>query len=168
MTQEQEPWCPPFRQLPNDTEETCVPYVLLGDEAFPLRCDLMRPFARHGLTNKRCIFNYRLSRARRVVENAFGILDNRWRLYNHCIYLNPDNVITAVKATVVLHNLLTLPNDKVHTDVVDNRTEIHGDAFQDLAKQGNQPATAANDVRHYLTDYFNSDHGSVEWQNDCA
>ena len=67
---------PPCRQLPNDTEETCVPYVLLGDEAFPLRCDLMRPFARHGLTNKRCIFNYRLSRARRVVENALGILAN--------------------------------------------------------------------------------------------
>ena len=28
--------------------------------------------------------------------------------------------------------------------------------------------TAANDVRNYFTDYFNSDHGSVEWQNDCA
>ena len=72
------------------------------------------------------------------------------------------------KATVLLHNLLTLPNDKVRTDVVDNRAKIHDDAFQDLAKQGNWPATAANDVRNYFTDYFNSDHGSVEWQNDCA
>ena len=74
----------------------------------------------------------------------------------------------VVKATVVLHNSLTLPNDKVPTDVVYNRAEIHEDAFQDLAKQGNQPATAANDVRNYFTDYFNSDCGSVEWQNDCA
>ena len=54
-----------------------------------------------------------------------------------CIYLNPDNVTTVVKATVVLHNILTLPNDNIHTDVVDNRAEIHDDAFQDLAKQGN-------------------------------
>ena len=100
------------------------------------------------------------------MENAFGILANQWRLYNCCIYLNPDNVITAVKATVVLHNLLTLPNDKVHTDVVDNRAEIHDDSFQNLAKQGNQLATAANNVRNYFTDYFNSDPGSVEWQND--
>ena len=47
---------------------------------------------------------------------------------------NPNNVTTVVKATVVLHNILTLPNDKVHTDVVDNRAEIHDDAFHDLAK----------------------------------
>ena len=58
-------------------------------------------------------------------------------LYHHCIYLNPDNVTTVVKATVVLHNILTLPNDKVCTDVVDNRAEIFNDAFEDLAKQGN-------------------------------
>ena len=43
----------------------------------------------------------------------------------------------VVKATVVLHNILTLPNDKVHTDVVGNRAEIHDDAFQDFAKQKN-------------------------------
>ena len=67
---------PPSRQLSNDTEETCVPHILLGDEAFPLRCDLMRPFARNTLINERHNFNYRLSRARRVVENAFGILAN--------------------------------------------------------------------------------------------
>ena len=44
---------PPSRQLLNDTEETHVPYVLLGDEAFPLRCDLMRPFARHGIDKRK-------------------------------------------------------------------------------------------------------------------
>ena len=103
-----------------------------------------------------------------MVENAFDILVNCWRLYHCHIYLNPDNVTTVVKATVVLHNILTLPNDKVCTDDVDNRAEIYDYAFEDLAKQESQPATAANDVRIYFTDYFNSDHGSVEWQNDCA
>ena len=102
------------------------------------------------------------------MENAFGILANQWRLYNHRINLNPDNVTTVIKATVVLHNILNLPNDTVCTDVVDNRAEIHDDAFQDLARQGNQPATAASDVRNFFTDYFNSDCGSVEWQNNYA
>ena len=54
------------------------------------------------------------------------------RLYHCHIYLNPDNVTTVIKATVVLHNILTLPNDKVHTDVVDNRAEIHDDALKIL------------------------------------
>ena len=163
MTREQEPWCFPSGQLPNDTGETCVPHILLGDEAFPLRCDLMRPFARNALTNERYIFNYRLSRARRVMENAFGILANQWRLYHCHIYLNPDNVTTVVKATVVLHNILILPNDKVHTDVVDNRAE---NTWWCLSRsyKARKLTTAANDVRNYFTDYFNSDHGSVEWQ----
>ena len=159
---------PPSKQLPNDTKETRVPHVLLGDEAFPLHCDLMQPFARNALTNERCIFNYRLSRARKVVEIAFGILANRWRLFHRCIQLNPDNVTTVVKATVLLHNILTVPADKVHTEVIDRGAILDDDAFQDLANVGSRPATAANDVRNYFTDYFNSVAGSVEWQNEYA
>ena len=127
---------------------------------------MMRPFARNTLTNERRIFNYRLSRARKVVEMAFGILANRWRIFHRRIYLHPDNVTTVVKATVVLHNILTVPTDKVHTEVIDNRSEIPHDAFQDLANVGSRPATAANDVRNYFTEYFNSAAGSVEWQTD--
>ena len=68
-----------------------------------------------------------------------------------------------MKATVLLHNIPTVPADKVHTEVIDNRSEIPHDAFQDLANVGGQPATAANDVRNYFTDYSNSAAGSVEW-----
>ena len=53
------------------------------------------------------------------------------------LYLNPDNVTTVVKATVVLHNILMLPNDKVHTDIMDNMAKIFDNAFEDLVKQGN-------------------------------
>ena len=159
---------PPSKQLPNDTKETHVPHVLLWDEAFPLCCDLIRPFARNALTNERCIFNYRLSRARKVVEIAFGILANQWRIFHRHISLNPNNVTTVVKATVLLHNMLTVPADKVCTEVTDNRAKIFDDAFQDLANVGSQHATAANDVRYYFTEYFNGAAGSVEWQNDYA
>ena len=126
---------PPSKQLPYDMKKTHVPHVLLGDEAFPLHCDLMQPFVRNALTNERCIFNYRLSRARKVVEIAFGILANQWRIFHRRINLNSNNVTTVVKATVLLHNILTVPADKVHTEVTD-RAKIFDDAFQDLANVG--------------------------------
>ena len=102
------------------------------------------------------------------MEITFGILANLWRIFHRCIYLHPDNVTTVVKATVLLHNILTMSADKVHTEVIDNRSEIPHDAFQDLANIGSRPATAANDVRNYFTEYFNSVAGSVEWKTDYA
>ena len=69
---------PPPDKLPNTPEDSPpAHYFFVGDDAFPLRHYMMKPYPSLALTHDERIFNYRLSRARRTVENAFGILANR-------------------------------------------------------------------------------------------
>lgn len=82
------------------------PYVVVGDEAFPLTTYLMKPFPGKNLSDEKLIFNYRLSRARRTSENAFGILTSRFQIYKKAMYTSPETVNTIIFATVVLHNYL--------------------------------------------------------------
>lgn len=87
------------------TDRLC-PYYIVADEAFPLRTYLMKPFPHRKLHHDQRIFNYRLSRARRIVENAFGILANRFRVFMTRIMLTPDSVDKIVLAACTLHNYL--------------------------------------------------------------
>ncbi|CAI6352050.1 unnamed protein product [Macrosiphum euphorbiae] len=64
--------------LPDDINNP-QPFVFIGDEAFALHTNLLRPYPGRGLTLTRKVFNYRLSRARRTVECAFGVLANKRR-----------------------------------------------------------------------------------------
>ena len=82
---------PPPTSLPNYPANGPVPYCFLADEAFPLHCDLMRPFARLSVALEKVfkVFNYRLSRERCIVENAFGILAQRWRVFHGKLNMLP-------------------------------------------------------------------------------
>jgi hypothetical protein len=80
----------------------------VGDEAFPLKTYLMRPYPgsqRKG-DNEKSIFNYRLSRARRVVENAFGILSQKFQIYQRTLRSLPENAGNIIFASCILHNYL--------------------------------------------------------------
>ena len=72
-------------------------------QKFALTRFLMKPFPLTGLSRAQRIFNYRLSRMRRISENCFGIIANRWRVFRAPILLPPDTVILVA---LVLHNFL--------------------------------------------------------------
>ena len=95
---------PPAKPLPGRVKPT--PYVLTGDDAFPLTNYLMKPYPRTQLINEQRVFNYRLSRMRRISENGFGIIANIWRVFRSPILLQPEKVVKMTLATLVLHNFL--------------------------------------------------------------
>ncbi|XP_070385621.1 uncharacterized protein [Dermacentor albipictus] len=78
--------------------EGLLPYFLVGDEAFPLKECMMRLYPRLTLhedspeTHRRRFFNYRLSRAQRVIENAFGILAQWWKILRRPFKDKTDNI----------------------------------------------------------------------------
>uniref|UniRef100_A0A8C6NW59 DDE Tnp4 domain-containing protein n=1 Tax=Nothobranchius furzeri TaxID=105023 RepID=A0A8C6NW59_NOTFU len=137
--------------LPGST--TTVPHVFLGDAAFPLHQNLMRPFP--GMlslgSDLQRIYNYRHSRARRVIENSFGILAARWRILRRPIDFHPDKTVKVVKACVALHNYL-----------------IAGDSnLLDAGQLSTARATrAAISARNDFKSFFLSPQGLVPWQEN--
>lgn len=83
-----------------------VPYVIVADDAFALKPYLLKPYPFRNLSASQRIFNYRLSRARRIVENSFGILAARFRVLGKPIALHPDNARKVTLAVCALHNFI--------------------------------------------------------------
>ncbi|CAH2010266.1 unnamed protein product [Acanthoscelides obtectus] len=65
----------------DETKEK-YPFIIVGDETFPLSENLLRPFGGKQLTPLKETFNARLTRARRYIEWCFGILANKWRIFH--------------------------------------------------------------------------------------
>ena len=95
---------PPPRKLGNDT--TLYPYVFVGEDAFPLKPCLIKPYPRENISIEERIYNYRISRARRIVENGFGIATSRFRVFHRPMCENVDTTVAVTKAVIAVHNLL--------------------------------------------------------------
>ena len=72
--------------LPRTTKQ--FPYVFVADDAFPLRLHIVKPCTDCNLDIKKSIANYRISRARRIIENTFRILAARFRIFYRPINAN--------------------------------------------------------------------------------
>ena len=158
-----------------------LPYVLLGDDIFPLKPWLMKPYPGKHLDEAQRVYNYRLSRARRTVENAFGILNAKWRILRRAIKANVDLVDKIAKACVCLHNYLQLTDNAryIPAGFVDsedssgniipgnwgNATEAD-EGLRNLHRiSGNRYTYKAGSSRSDFKDYLNNE-GQVPWQWD--
>lgn len=153
-----------------------LPYVFIADEAFALRPDFLKPYSRDKLNKATRIFNYRLSRARRVVENAFGILAARFRIFHTAINLKIENTEAVVMACLVLHNFLRRESQMYTTADSLDRENIEDGSLRlgercdlqhmhnlQLGKRG-AISEQAKAVRENFKCYFNNE-GAVPWQD---
>ena len=81
-----------------------APYAFVDDDAFALKKFMMKPYRQQSLTADKRVYNYRHSRARRISDNLFGIIANRWRIFFTTINLEPKYVI--VLSALALHKML--------------------------------------------------------------
>ncbi|WAR20584.1 hypothetical protein MAR_002422 [Mya arenaria] len=109
---------------------------MVGDDAFPLRQYMLKPYPHRHLARDERIFNYRCSRARRVVENAFGILANRFISLLTTLGMRPSTVTKTVMACMTLHNLMRTryPNiQNADPDREDEQGQFIAGAWRDQA-----------------------------------
>eukprot|EP00102_Acyrthosiphon_pisum_P019169 XP_016656379.1 PREDICTED: uncharacterized protein LOC107882497 [Acyrthosiphon pisum] len=154
--------------LPGTTNE--VPFVIIGDEAFPLKTYLLRPYPGKNLDcNEKRIYNYRICRARRVVENAFGILSQKFRIYNRRIQAKPENVDVIIITTCILHNFIKKYDGKL-TYIRDNQQfnadQLSVTTLTNIPIRGGNATREAFFIRNTFKDFFNSSIGSIPWQNN--
>lgn len=164
--------------------DIATPYFFVGDAAFPLSTHMMKPYPGRGLGERKKIFNYRLSRARRVIENAFGILASRWRIFRKPITLHPESVDNIILAAVCLHNFLRTRDEAPepprrlyvppnYVDWEDENGVVHLGQWREEGGLGNiDPLPPqfelpnAVTMRDTLAAYFETPPGEVPWQYD--
>ncbi|XP_026482678.1 uncharacterized protein LOC113390772 [Ctenocephalides felis] len=158
---------PSHEPIKNSSE--ILPYVFIADDAFALRTHMMKPFRHSDLTSKnKKIYNYRVCRDRRFVENAFGILVSRFRIFKTPINVEPNNIDRIVLASCALHNYLmsNSTNSYTYAECFDRENMKQGcitpgstsnDSNMKHLDQrylGNSP-NAAKIVREKYVHYFN-------------
>lgn len=146
---------------------TDMPFVMLGDDAYPLKTYLMKPYSKRHLSHEEKVFNYRLSRARRCVECAFGIMAAKWRLLGKCIETEIDKAERIVKCICLLHNIII---DREGGDFFSS-AKLQDCLIESPLQQSsssrtfNRPSQQAQIIRDTFKSYFNGI-GAVPWQNE--
>ncbi|XP_066258019.1 uncharacterized protein [Euwallacea similis] len=173
---------PESSSLPGRNEK--VPFVFVADEAFALSQNIMKPYSGlHVKGSKERIFNYRLSRARRVVENAFGIISSVFRVLRKPMLLEPEKAELITMTIICLHNFLRKSHSsknlyapegtydkEVNEQVIPGSWRSDCDNITSLIPLRNIPrksSLSTNNIRTEFAEYFSSN-GSVVWQNEYA
>jgi len=158
--------------FPNDStlpgSNIVVPHVIVADEAFRLDTHIMKPYTKKAGRDDitKTVFNYRLSRARRVTENAFGLLSQVFRVFYQPINLETSTTEDLIWVACCLHNMLRNgyleKNNRPFYDYEEEQLKAKNNMIP-LSRGGGFNNIEGFDVRERFKSYFNNE-GSVPWQ----
>ena len=136
-----------------------MPFVILGDKAYPLKRYLLKPFERKDLSCEERTVNCSLSRARRCVACAFVILTAKWRLLNEAIETNANKAERTVRCICLLHDVSADLDGTMHDpSVLQETSQIHGSRHATTNVSGrsfSRSSKGAIDVRNAFSAHFN-------------
>lgn len=164
---------PPRRDVSGEFKN--VPFVFVADDAFALHENMLKPYKVIPSQQHR-VFNYRLSRARRIIENSFGILAQKFRIFRTTIIADLELVESITNCCVCIHNWLRVKNttyiDKGLVDEDINGKLVPGswrgsDSWRSLNPTNRNPTNESKQIRDSFAEYFNTG-GAVYWQNNVA
>ena len=138
----------------------------MGDETSPLKPSIMRPYPRKDLDYPNRIYNYWISRARRSVECAFGILAKKFGILQTSIETNVEVSEAVVKSFCVLHNFIQHENNFNYFQSHDAPHSQPSNSSLTTTRS-NRPTAEAMAVRDILKEYFVSPSGALEWQDQA-
>ena len=155
--------------------------LIVGDSPFALSPLVMKPFPERELDEEKRVFNYRLSRARGVVENAFGVLACRFGIFHKAIQQLPPQATKFVLAALALHNFLREEGDQQYCgpgaldhEEGEQHRFVRGqwravgaanlDGLDNGAGSAHSQYNSGAAVREALKVYFMKE-GAVSWQN---
>ena len=148
---------PQPKLIGNYRDNIVYPYVFVADEGFAMKRNMLHPYSRSNVFDEaKYVFSYCLSRARRVIENTFGMLASRFRIFRRAIVVHIETVVNITKRCVGLHHFLIketsghyLASSKPDVEVLDDN------CLQSFLCQGlnNYPQKAKN-IRDKFKDYF--------------
>ncbi|XP_066552472.1 uncharacterized protein LOC136718596 [Amia ocellicauda] len=143
-----------FPEPPKEFMGQPLKYFLLGDAAYPLQNWLLKCYPESSvLSSRQRKFNYRLSRARSVIENAFLRLKARWQCLHKRNDCSLDLVPTMVLACCILHNVCEVHSDTFNEEWLEAISQAECPQPSDTVPPAlDDPA--AEEVRSLLCDYF--------------
>lgn len=136
--------------LPNSN--VVAPFVFLADEAYPLMTHVLKPYSGRNLPLDEECFNQRLSRCRKTVECAFGVLVAKWRLLNKAIETDVLLADRIVKCICVLHNTIIDKEGMVH-HLTEVSVENQGIVWDRVGRPSNESRTVRDVFKAYFSAY---------------